>query len=59
MASVDLGIAVGAMSLGLVADAYGYRSVFLVAGGIGLVGLVYFFVYQRLFRRRTAAAHPA
>lgn len=50
-ASVDLGLAVGSISLGLVADFYGYGSVFVVAGLVGLIGLVYLLLYQRQPRR--------
>lgn len=51
MASIDVGIGVGSMTLGLVAQSYGYPSVFLVAGAVGLLGLVYFLLYYRLSPR--------
>ncbi len=47
MSSVDFGIAVGSTVLGLVAQATGYYSLFLIAAGVVTVGLAYFVVYQR------------
>ncbi len=54
MASVDLGLAVGSISLGLVADAHGYGWVFLTGGGVGLIGLIYFLIYRWLSPRHRA-----
>ena len=56
MSSIDIGIAVGSMVLGLVAQVAGYSSVFSISGIVIVLGLVYFVVYARSPPRRRAKA---
>ncbi len=59
MAAMDLGVASGASLLGPVAQVAGYGSVFPVASGAVMVGLVYFYLYQRGWRRKNSASKTA
>lgn len=54
MAAIDIGIGVGSIILGLVAQSYGYRALFLTAGAVGFAGVAYCIVYQR----RSSAYSP-
>lgn len=51
LAGTDIGIATGSMILGLVVQAAGFSAMFLVAGGVITLGLVYFLTFHRLFVR--------
>lgn len=42
MAVFDVGIGLGGLALGPVADVWGYPAMYVVSGGVALVGLVYF-----------------
>jgi MFS family permease len=60
MASIDVGIGVGSMVMGVVAQAYGYHQMFLAAGAVGLLGLGYWLLYLRLSSRpRVTVEAPA
>jgi len=45
--AIDLGIGVGAITLGYIAEVLGYRMMFFVCGLILLLPLVYYFLFVR------------
>lgn len=44
LAAFDIGMALGGLTMGPVADRWGYTAMYLAGGGVALAGLVYFFL---------------